>query len=137
LLLYFILLLMENKIEFILKICNIPGKNIAQNYLNDIKIRLDKLSLNYKLQMLTDNNSDSFSGGAEMTFPYNYFEKIFNATFKDENNIEPSNLEENQPNFSNDIINIIFTIYNVGNNYGNIGGLKQFEYWLSNKEKII
>jgi hypothetical protein len=87
--------------------------------------------------MLTDNNSDSFSGGAEMTFPYNYFEKIFNATFKDENNIEPSNLEENQPNFSNDIINIIFTIYNVGNNYGNIGGLKQFEYWLSNKEKII
>jgi len=127
---------MENKIEFILKICNIPGKNIVQNYLNDVKIRLEKLSLNYKLQMLSDNNIDIFSGGAEITFPYNYFEKIFNTTVKDENIVEPSNLEENQPNFNNNIINIIFTIYNVGNNYGNIGGLKQFEYWLSNQEKI-
>jgi hypothetical protein len=124
---------MENKIEFILKIFNIPGKNTTQTYLNDIKIRLEKLSLKYKLEIISDNN-DKLMGGALITFPYNYFENILNTVFKNEKIIEYNNIEETQYIFEDNISNIILIIYNVGNNYGNIGGLKQFEYWLAKQE---
>ena len=130
------LYIMSNKSEFVLKIYNIPGKNIVDEYITKTKKKLDDLSLNYKIQSITEKDNKfeydfkptNNASNNYNTFPFNYFEKFF---YNKNPKPDSENLIKNEIliNDSNNVNNVIITIFD--NEFdSSIGGLKQLEYWL-------
>jgi hypothetical protein len=93
---------MDNKIEFILRIFEVPGKHIAESYINEISEQMDRLELKYDFQIITETEEfdNIMNGGSDSTYPYKQFEKVFDSVssnFKSSKSpglIEPSTASE-------------------------------------------
>jgi len=81
------------KIEFVLNIQEVPGKNITENYLKDLTNRLNSIVkqkpyIQYNFKIITESNFEyvKMMGGDgdanASTFPYNVFEGIFDRILR-------------------------------------------------------
>ena len=72
----------SNSQTYLLKILEIPGKSVTQQYIAVMKDKLDKLGLKYSINIVVDENlarkmpqiNGQSGGGDGTTFPYNIFE---------------------------------------------------------------
>ena len=71
----------SNSQTYLLKILEIPGKSVTQQYIAVMKDKLDKLGLTHSINIVLDENLvrnapqiNGQSGGDSSTFPYNIFE---------------------------------------------------------------
>ena len=72
----------SNSQTYLLKILEIPGKSVTQQYIAVIKDKLDKLGLKHSINIVVDENlvrkmpqiNGQSGGGDGSTFPYNIFE---------------------------------------------------------------
>ena len=71
----------SNSQTYLLKILEIPGKSVTQQYIAVMKDKLDKLGLTHSINIVVDENLvrnapqiNGQSGGDSSTFPYNIFE---------------------------------------------------------------
>ena len=72
----------SNSQTYLLKILEIPGKSVTQQYIAVMKDKLDKLGLKHSINIVVDENmvrnapqiNGQFGGGDGSTFPYNIFE---------------------------------------------------------------
>ena len=68
-------------LEYLLEIQEISGKNIAQNYVDELISKFEKLNIKYEFELAPneeDINLNKIVGGSDLTFPYNYFESFAN-----------------------------------------------------------
>ena len=66
-------------LEFLLEIQEISGKNIAQNYVDDLSSKFEKLKLRYEFELVPNDEEvelNKYIGGSDLTFPYNYFDSF-------------------------------------------------------------
>jgi len=67
-------------LEFLLEIQEISGKNIAQNYVDDLSSKFEKLKLRYDFEVVPNDDDEiklnKYIGGSDLTFPYNYFDSF-------------------------------------------------------------
>jgi hypothetical protein len=66
-------------LEFLLEIQEISGKNIAQNYVDDLSSKFEKLKLRYDFEVVPNDEEvelNKYIGGSDLTFPYNYFDSF-------------------------------------------------------------
>jgi len=70
-------------LEFLLEIQEISGKNIAQNYVDDLSLKFEKLKLRYDFEVVPNDDDEiklnKYIGGSDLTFPYNYFDSFANS----------------------------------------------------------
>jgi hypothetical protein len=72
----------SNSQTYLLKILEIPGKSVTQQYIEVVKDKLDKLGLKHSINIVVDENlvrnvpqiNGQSGGGDGSTFPYNIFE---------------------------------------------------------------
>ena len=72
----------SNSQTYLLKILEIPGKSVTQQYIAVMKDKLDKLGLKHSINIVVDENllrnvpqiNGQSGGGDGSTFPYNIFE---------------------------------------------------------------
>lgn len=72
----------SNSQTYLLKILEIPGKSVTQQYIAVVKDKLDKLGLKHSINIVVDENlvrnesqiNGQSGGGDSSTFPYNVFE---------------------------------------------------------------
>ena len=72
----------SNSQTYLLKILEIPGKSVTQQYIAVMKDKLDKLGLTHSINIVVDENlmrkmpqiNGQSGGGDGSTFPYNIFE---------------------------------------------------------------
>ena len=72
----------SNSQTYLLKILEIPGKSVTQQYIAVMKDKLDKLGLKHSINIVVDENlvrkmpqiNGQSGGGDGSTFPYNVFE---------------------------------------------------------------
>lgn len=72
----------SNSQTYLLKILEIPGKSVTQQYIAVMKDKLDKLGLTHSINIVLDENlvrnalqiNGQSGGGEGTTFPYNIFE---------------------------------------------------------------
>jgi hypothetical protein len=72
----------SNSQKYLLKILEIPGKSVTQQYIAVMKDKLDKLGLKHSINIVVDENlarkipqiNGQSGGGDSSTFPYNIFE---------------------------------------------------------------
>ena len=84
-------------LEYLLEIQEISGKNIAQNYVDELISKFEKLNIKYEFELAPneeDINLNKIVGGSDLTFPYNYFESFANNIKKLVNKTQ--NKEENK-----------------------------------------
>ena len=95
-------------LEFLLEIQEISGKNIAQNYVDDLSSKFEKLKLRYEFELVPNDEEvelNKYIGGSDLTFPYNYFDSFASSIKTVLNNIRSvdknknyiSNLFERKP----------------------------------------
>ena len=77
--------------KYLLKILEIPGKSVTQQYIDVIKDKLDSLELKYSLDIVLDenlihnvNNANGMQSGGASTFPYNSFESVIDNLIRKE-----------------------------------------------------
>lgn len=77
--------------KYLLKILEIPGKSVTQNYIDVIKNKLESLDLKYSLDIILDenlihnvNNNNSVQSGGASTFPYSSFESVLDNLIRKE-----------------------------------------------------
>lgn len=76
-------------LEFLLEIQEISGKNIAQNYVDDLSSKFEKLKLSYEFELVPNDEEvelNKYIGGSDLTFPYNYFDSFASSIKKVLNN---------------------------------------------------
>ena len=72
----------SNSQTYLLKILEIPGKSVTQQYIAVVKDKLDKLGLKHSINIVVNENlarnapqiNGQSGGGDGSTFPYNIFE---------------------------------------------------------------
>lgn len=77
--------------KYLLKILEIPGKSVTQQYIDVIKDKLESLDLKYSLDIVLDenlihnvNNANGMQSGGASTFPYNSFESVIDNLIRKE-----------------------------------------------------
>jgi hypothetical protein len=71
---------MTDKLEFVFRIYEIANKHIAETYVNDASNKMDQLSIQYKFQLINEEDSNKIMfGGSDSTYPYNLFESVFDG----------------------------------------------------------
>jgi len=75
--------------EFLLEIQEISGKNVAQNYIDELIKKFEKLNIKYEFELVPNNEEielNKYIGGSDLTFPYNYFDSFASNVKKVLNN---------------------------------------------------
>jgi len=80
----------SNSQTYLLKILEIPGKSVTQQYIAVLKDKLDKLGLNHSINIVVDENmlrnvpqTNGQSGGGDgSTFPFNIFESALDKILR-------------------------------------------------------
>jgi hypothetical protein len=73
--------------KYLLKILEIPGKSVTQQYIAILRDKLDKQGLKYSIRIVVDENllenmqSENIQTGGASTFPFNVVENLFERLF--------------------------------------------------------
>jgi hypothetical protein len=64
------------EVEFLLEIQEISGKFVAENYVNELIKKFEKMNIEYEFNLVPSDEEieiEKMIGGNDLTFPYNYF----------------------------------------------------------------
>jgi hypothetical protein len=87
----------SNSQTYLLKILEIPGKSVTQQYIAVMKDKLDKLGLKHSINIVVNENlvrnapqiNGQSGGGGGSTFPYNIFEGALDTILRRQTEEEP------------------------------------------------
>ena len=94
---YYITMAQSNSQTYLLKILEIPGKSVTQQYIAVMKDKLDKLGLKYSINIVVDENlvrnmpqiNGQSGGGEGSTFPFNVFEGALDKILRRQTDEQP------------------------------------------------
>jgi hypothetical protein len=87
----------SNSQTYLLKILEIPGKSVTQQYIAVVKDKLDKLGLKHSINIVVDENlvrnmpqlNGQSGGGEGSTFPFNVFEGALDKILRRQTDEQP------------------------------------------------